>query len=162
MKSCLHKLVRVCLAVFHWLLSVMEYLNVKQSWQNISRENIRQYFTFFCSCSYLFIFLIGLSSQFYWHIIRLKLTAQLTFLTHPVYEVGVRDLMLISLLWLLESVTDSVPLRAGKTNLGFFKKRFLGFRIFKFLRFLKVFMHEDRRHESTTQKQMVYPNTISY
>jgi len=40
MTSCLHTLVRVCLAVFHWLLSVIEYLNIKQLWRKIFHMKI--------------------------------------------------------------------------------------------------------------------------
>jgi len=59
--------------------SVNKDLYIKQLWREYSRENIRQCLVFFCSCSYLFTFL--LPSRFYWHI-RLKSTTY--FLTRPV------------------------------------------------------------------------------
>ena len=81
MTSCLHKLVRVCLAVIS--LTAFSHRIFKRGTiltENISRENIRQCSIFFCRCPYLFTFLPF--SQFYWHI-RLKSTAYF-FLTHLV------------------------------------------------------------------------------
>jgi len=69
--SCLRKLVRVCLAVIHWLLSVIVYLNM---WIKIFYVKISVNASFFCSCSYLFTFL--LSWQFYIHIYSHKLQLQ--------------------------------------------------------------------------------------
>jgi len=65
--------VRVCLAEIS-LLSVIEYLNIKQLWRKISYMKISDntVLHFLCSCSFLITFL--LSYQFYWHI-RLKSTA---------------------------------------------------------------------------------------
>ena len=65
MTSCLHKLVRVCLAV----ISLTAFNNCDVKYFTWKYQTIRH---FLCSCSCLFTFL--LSSQFYWHI-RLKSTA---------------------------------------------------------------------------------------
>ena len=59
--------------------SVNKDLYIKQLWREYSRENIIQCLVFFCSCSYLFTFL--LSSRFYWHI---RLNSTTYFLTRPV------------------------------------------------------------------------------
>ena len=72
MTSCLHRLVRVCLAVISLVAVSHRIFNNKTIVTKYFTSKYQTLLHFLCSCSYLFTFL--LSSQFYWHI-RLKSTA---------------------------------------------------------------------------------------
>ena len=104
---------------YHWLLSVIEYLNIKQLWSKYLSWKYETMLHFLCSYSYLFTFL--LFSQFYWHI-RWKSTAY--FFYEPPYIFGpvIVDLLLVckfltaltNIAWKCEWWLNRKPLRECK------------------------------------------------